>query len=167
MSADGEVVAAHSHGLTIWETRSGREVGSLPSLSWTDLAASADGHTLAGVTSAGAVVELEGACGNAGYSSRVQCVAATSGAYDFVHFYEQTNGKSNSKRAQTVVGQLLGGRPDERPEAARSGSRIPMTFSSVGHGPPMAKISFAPSSDSWSPCLGPGSRKIVTSPVSP
>jgi dipeptidyl aminopeptidase/acylaminoacyl peptidase len=54
----------------------------------------------------------------------VQCVAATSGAYDFVHFYEQTIGKSNGDRARTVVRQLLGGTPDERPDAARSASAV-------------------------------------------
>ncbi len=85
---------------------------------------SAGGHLAAIVGVTGDVKELEGACGNPGYSSRVQCVAATSGAYDFVHFYEQTIGKSNSKRAQMVVRQLLGGTPDEQPDAARSASAV-------------------------------------------
>jgi acetyl esterase/lipase len=85
---------------------------------------SAGGHLAAMLGVTGDVNELEGACGNPGYSSRVQCVAATSGAYDFVHFYEQTVGKSNSNRAQTVVRQLLGGTPDELPDTARSASAV-------------------------------------------
>jgi acetyl esterase/lipase len=85
---------------------------------------SAGGHLAAMLGVTGDVTELEGACGNPGYSSRVQCVAATSGAYDFVHFYEQTSGKSNSNRARMVVRQLLGGTPDERPDAARSASAV-------------------------------------------
>ena len=85
---------------------------------------SAGGHLAALVGVSGGVTELEGACGNPGYSSRVQCVAATSGAYDFAHFYEQTAGKSNSNRAQMVVRQLLGGTPAEQPDTARSASAV-------------------------------------------
>jgi acetyl esterase/lipase len=85
---------------------------------------SAGGHLAAMLGVAGDVDELEGECGNPGYSSRVQCVAATSGAYDFVHFYEQTAGKSNGIRARTVVRQLLGGTPDEQTKAARSASAL-------------------------------------------
>jgi acetyl esterase/lipase len=85
---------------------------------------SAGGHLAAMLGVTGDVSALEGACGNPGYSSRVQCVAATSGAYDFIHFYAQTIGKANSQRAQTVVAQLLGGTPDERPDAARSASAV-------------------------------------------
>jgi acetyl esterase/lipase len=87
---------------------------------------SAGGHLAAMVGVTGDVNALEGTCGSPGYSSRVQCVAATSGAYDFTHFYEQTTGKSNSTRAQTVVRQLLGGTPDEKPDVARSAS--PVTY---------------------------------------
>jgi acetyl esterase/lipase len=85
---------------------------------------SAGGHLAAMLGVTGDVAELDGACGNPGYSSRVQCVAATSGAYDFVHFYEQTAGKSNGNRARKVVRQLLGGTPDEQPDAARSASAV-------------------------------------------
>jgi WD40 repeat protein len=57
-SSDGNLVAAHSPGVTIWDTRSGRELGSLPVLSWIDHAFSPDGHALAGITSARDRIEL-------------------------------------------------------------------------------------------------------------
>jgi acetyl esterase/lipase len=85
---------------------------------------SAGGHLAAMLGVTGDVKELEGACGNPGYSSLVQCVAATSGAYDFTHFYEQTVGKSNGDRARMVVRQLLGGTPAEQPDTARSASAV-------------------------------------------
>ncbi len=85
---------------------------------------SAGGQLAAMLGMTGDVTELEGACGSPGYSSRVQCVAATAGVYDFPHLYPQTEGKSNGNRARTVVRQLFGGTPDERPDAARSASAV-------------------------------------------
>ncbi|HZW33824.1 MAG TPA: hypothetical protein VFF52_24090, partial [Isosphaeraceae bacterium] len=57
-SPDGQTVAAHSPGVTIWETRSGRELGSLPGLSWSEHAFSPDGSRLAGITAARDKMEL-------------------------------------------------------------------------------------------------------------
>jgi WD40 repeat protein len=57
-SPDGQTVAAYTPGLTIWETRTGREIGSLPFFEWIDHAFSPDGDRLAGLTVHRRTVEL-------------------------------------------------------------------------------------------------------------
>ncbi len=57
-SPDGQTVAAHTPGLTLWETRTGREIGSLPFFRWSQLAFSPDGNWLAGRAEHGQTVEL-------------------------------------------------------------------------------------------------------------
>ena len=57
-SHDGHTLAAHSIGITIWNTQSGLELGSVPFHSWNDAAFSPDGHRLAGVTNTGMAIEL-------------------------------------------------------------------------------------------------------------
>ncbi len=57
-SPDGQTVAAYTRGITIWETRSGREIGSLPFFMWIDHAFSADGDRLAGLTEHRGTIEL-------------------------------------------------------------------------------------------------------------
>jgi WD40 repeat protein len=52
LSPDGRILAVHSPGLTIWDTHSGRELDSLPDLSWCEQLFSHDGKQLAGITAA-------------------------------------------------------------------------------------------------------------------
>ncbi len=49
-SPDGQILAAHSPGISIWDMRSGRELGSIPDLRWSYHAFSSDGDRIAGVT---------------------------------------------------------------------------------------------------------------------
>jgi eukaryotic-like serine/threonine-protein kinase len=57
-SPDGQTLAAYTPGLTIWETRSGREIGSLPFFYWIDHTFSPDGNRLAGLAVHRRTVEL-------------------------------------------------------------------------------------------------------------
>jgi acetyl esterase/lipase len=84
---------------------------------------SAGGHLAALLGTSGDVAELEGACGNPGYSSRVACVVDFCGPSDFLHFLEQRGAGGRSS-----VIKLFGGPPASHPEAARSAS--PVTWAS-------------------------------------
>jgi acetyl esterase/lipase len=70
--------------------------------------------------------DLEGDCGNAEYSSRVQAVVATAGMVEAVSFYTNTN-------VPARVSALLGGDPIEVPEQYEKAS--PLTFLSAGDPP--------------------------------
>jgi acetyl esterase/lipase len=62
---------------------------------------------------------LEGQCGNAAYSSRVQAVVSMAGLVEAVSFYKNTN-------VPARVVALLGGAPEEVPEQYRTAS--PLTY---------------------------------------
>ena len=57
-SPDGRILAAHSPGISIWDMRSGHEICSIPDLTWSYHAFSADGDRLAGVTYSRDWIEL-------------------------------------------------------------------------------------------------------------
>jgi eukaryotic-like serine/threonine-protein kinase len=57
-SNDGHTLASHSRGITLWDTESGRERGSLPFHLWRDAAFSPDGNRLAGATTTRDSIEL-------------------------------------------------------------------------------------------------------------
>jgi len=104
---------------------------------------SAGGHLVALLGTSGDVPELEGECGNPGYSSRVQCVVDYCGPSDFPHFLD---GKEVGGRA--AVTKFLGGPPAERAVVARAAS--PVTWVSkddppflIAHGTADATVPFA------------------------
>jgi acetyl esterase/lipase len=106
---------------------------------------SAGGHLVALLGTSGDVKELEGGCGNPGYSSRVSCVVDLCGPSDFAHFLEQRGAGGRS-----AVMKLFGGTPAEHPEAARAAS--PVTWASaddppflIFHGTEDATVPFAQS----------------------
>lgn len=72
---------------------------------------------LLGVT--GEIPDLEGRCGSAGYSSRVQAVVARSAPYDFLH-----PGGQLINDAPSLVTQLFGGTVSEREELMRLASPV-------------------------------------------
>jgi len=84
---------------------------------------SAGGHLVALLGTSGDIKELEGNNGNAGFSSRVNCVVDFCGPSDFLHFNEQ---KGNG--GQSAVRNLFGGNPTEKADAARAAS--PVTWAS-------------------------------------
>jgi len=57
-SPDGHTLAAYSWGITFWDTRSGRELGSLPLHMMSYAAFSPDGNRFAGVTAGGEAIQL-------------------------------------------------------------------------------------------------------------
>ena len=59
-SPDGHTLAAHSPGVTIWDTLSGSEMGFVMDLSWSEHAFSPDGKQLAGITASRDAMELIG-----------------------------------------------------------------------------------------------------------
>ena len=57
-SPDGHTLAAYSWGITFWDTRSGRELGSLPLQMMRMAVFSPDGNRFAGVTASGEAIQL-------------------------------------------------------------------------------------------------------------
>ena len=84
---------------------------------------SAGGHLVALLGTSGDVKELEGDCGNPGYSSRVACVVDYCGPSDFLHFLEQRGAGGRG-----AVMKLFDGLPAEHVDAARAAS--PVTWAS-------------------------------------
>jgi acetyl esterase/lipase len=89
---------------------------------------SAGGHLVALLGTSGDVKELEGDCGNAGYSSRVSCVVDFCGPSDFLKFLEQPGAGGRG-----AVTKLFGGPPAEHAAAARAAS--PITWASADDPP--------------------------------
>jgi acetyl esterase/lipase len=89
---------------------------------------SAGGHLVALLGTSGDVPELEGDCGNPGFSSRVACVVDLCGPSDFLHFLEQRGSGGRGS-----VNKLFGGPPAEHAEAARAAS--PVTWASADDPP--------------------------------
>lgn len=84
---------------------------------------SAGGHLAALLGVTGGSPEHEGGAGNAGFSSRVQAVAAFNPAVDLVSF-----GKTGPDNAQNSVSKFLGATYAEKPELWAKAS--PLTFAS-------------------------------------
>ena len=89
---------------------------------------SAGGHLVALLGTSGDVKELEGNCGNAGYSSRVACVVDFCGPSDFLKFVDQ---RGSGGRSSVI--KLFGGPPADHRDASTAAS--PVTWASADDPP--------------------------------